>query len=331
MVGTALGLVLLYASTRKIDPATLVATLRSADWHWVFGILGATCTFIAIKAWRWGVLLRFVPGLRFRELHAAVYVGLAVNFLVAHLGELLRAAVIARRRGVAISAVFVSVLVERTLDFIALLVLLALVFVISPGLPDMVAAATAFVVGLVLAALAGLYLLVYRFDWLQRLAAALTRPLPRRLRDWSLERLEGSRQGLAAITNLRLMTLAVSVSVIQWALVVVAIWCSGLAVGAHVSLVAATVTFVLIVIGLTLPNSPLQIGTTQLAFAVGLGTDGTQATAAIAASLMYTSFLIIPIMIAGGTLMLRLRPLAALRAARVPQDRARVDCRNAST
>ncbi len=102
-----------------------------------------------------------------------------------------------------------------------------------------------------------------------------------------------------------LMLSAVLVSVLQWSLVIAAIWCSGKAVGLSATLIAATVTFVLIIVGLTLPNSPLQIGTTQLAFVVGLGTDGTGVTAAIAASLVYTAFLILPIMLAGAALALR--------------------------
>ena len=100
LAGTALGLMLLFAATRKVDAAALAATLRSVDWPWIGVILAATIAFCAIKAWRWGLLLIFVRGLSFRELHSAVYAGLAVNFLVAHVGEFLRAATIARNRRV---------------------------------------------------------------------------------------------------------------------------------------------------------------------------------------------------------------------------------------
>jgi hypothetical protein len=314
MVGAALGLGLLYVSTRKVDLPTLVTTLQSVQWIWIPEILGATFAFVAIKAWRWGLLLRFVQGLRFREIHASVYVGLAVNFLVAHIGEFLRTTIIAKKRRVAFSAVFASVLVERALDFIALLALLAVVLVISPDLPDFVTVAAVVTGTIVITATAGLYLLLHPPTWLERLAATLSRPLPDRLREWFRRQLRQSRQGFASINDLRLMTLAIVVSVVQWSLVVVAILCSGLAVGKSVSPVAATVTLVLIVVGLTLPNSPLQIGTTQMAFAVGLGTDGTEGTTAIAASLLYSSFLIIPIIIVGGICMLKIRPIAMLRS-----------------
>jgi uncharacterized membrane protein YbhN (UPF0104 family) len=78
-----------------------------------------------------------------------------------------------------------------------------------------------------------------------------------------------------------------------------------------VTIVPVAATFVLLIVGLMLPNSPMQIGTTQLAFAIGLGTGGVTATAAVAASLVYTLFLILPIMVVGGFFLLRSRRVAA--------------------
>ena len=68
----------------------------------------------------------------------------------------------------------------------------------------------------------------------------------------------------------RLMTLTVVISVVQWLFVVALMWASCVAAGAPGSFMAATVTFLLVVLGQQLPNAPLRIGTTQLAFAIGL-------------------------------------------------------------
>lgn len=305
LLGSALGLGLLYASTRQVDFAALVVNLGTVRWGWALGILGATAGFIAIKAWRWAVLLRFVPGIRFRDLHSAVYIGLAVNFLVAHVGELLRSGLVARRHGAPVSAVFATVLVERLLDFIALLALLAVVFATEPSLPYLFRLAAAIAGAFVVVAIAGLYLMLHPPARLRRVAAAMGRPLPERLRNGLVRQLQRSRAGLAAVKDLQLMLFATLVSVLQWSFVVVAICCSALAVGESTSLIAATATFVLIIVGLALPSPPMQLGTTQLAFTIGLGTGGMSATAAIAASLVYTVLLIIPIMIVGGVLAMR--------------------------
>ncbi len=305
LAGTVLGIGLLYAATRKLDAAALIETLGRVQWPWSCAVLAATLLFCAIKTWRWALLLRFLPNLRFRDLHAVVYVGLAANFLVAHVGEFLRAATIARVHGVAVSGVFASVVIERVLDFIALLVLLAVIVAAVPNPPRTLTTAAIVSGALVVLAIVGLYGLLHPPAWSVRLANRLSRALPVTLRRRIEQLLGRFRAGLMALRSLNLMLSAVLVSVLQWSLVVAAIWCSGLAVGESVTLIAATVTFVLLVLGLTLPNSPMQIGTTQLAFVVGLGTDGTGVAAAIAASLVYTAFLIIPVMLAGAALALR--------------------------
>ncbi len=304
LAGTALGLALLYAATRKLDAVALATTLRSVDWPWLGVVLAAASAFCAIKAWRWGLLLAFARRPPFRELHSAVYTGLAVNFLVAHAGEFLRAATIARKQRTTTSAVLASIVVERLLDFLALLVLLALIAVVLPDRPAMVATAAVISALVVAGMLAFLVALLHPPAWSERLAFRLRQLLPVQLQQWLNQQLDRFRTGLASLRNPGPLFWAVVASVLQWVFVIAAIWSSGRAVGLPATLAAVTVTLVVIVIGLALPNSPLQIGTTQLAFVVGLGTDGTGETPAIAASLVYTSFVILPIMLTGGIALL---------------------------
>ena len=313
VVGTVLGLGLLYAATRKVDLAALLMTLESVHAVWLPVILAVTVSFVALKTWRWQILLRFLPATTFRQLHSAVYVGLAVNFVIAHVGEFARTMIVARRRSASFSAVLASVLVERGLDFIALLVLLVMAGAFSPGLPELVRVATTMTAAVVVMALAGLFLLLRPPRWFSRLIEWITHSLPGAGRDWLRTQLARFRLGLASVKDGRLMTVAIVASVVQWSLVVLAIWCSGMAVGQHASLMALAVTFVLIVLGLTLPNSPMQIGTTQLAFVIGFGIDGVGATPAVAASIAYTVFLIIPVMLIGAVCLVRGKSLHLLR------------------
>jgi uncharacterized membrane protein YbhN (UPF0104 family) len=203
--------------------------------------------------------------------------------------------------------------IERALDFIAFLALSSLLLLLAVDAPAFVEAAAAITGGVVVLAMAGLYSLVRPPAWLRRLVAFGSRPIPATIRDWCLRQVEQSRRGLEAISNWRLMSAAVLLSITQWALIVLAVWASGSAVGVSVTLAATITTFVLLVFGLMLPNSPMQVGTTQLAFTMGLGTAGVSASAAIAASLIYTVFLIIPVMLVGGACSIRSRTLQQVK------------------
>lgn len=308
--GTAVGLTLLYASTRKVEPTALLTTIRSAELLPTMGVLLATLSFVAIKAWRWTVLLPFVPAPKLSRVHQAVYVGLAVNFLIAHVGEFLRAATVARGCNAPMSAVLASVMLERALDFVALAVLLILLSTFASELPGFIRVAVLITGGIVVVSLSGLYFLLHAPVWLKRVASALMWPFPDKQREWLLRQFGELRRGLAALRSLRMTLLAICASVLQWVFVLLAIWCSALAVNIEAHIVPVFATFVLIIVGLTLPNSPMQIGTTQLAFTVGLGTQAVAASNAIAASVVYTLLLIVPIMVIGGVCLLRARRLA---------------------
>jgi glycosyltransferase 2 family protein len=305
LCGTALGIALLYAATRQADSQALLATLRAVVWQWAAVVLAATLAFCALKTWRWSLLLGALPRVTFRDLQAAVYVGVAVNFLVAHVGELLRATTISRRHGLPVGTVLASIVIERVLDFIAILAMLAIILVAMPDSPAMVVVAAVASAAFVAVAIAALYLLLRPPAWSERAVARLGDRLRPGLRQRITHHLARFRAGLAPLRKRRLMLVAVLISALQWGAVAAAIWFSGLAVSLSVSLLATTVTFVLIILGMTLPNSPLQIGTTQLAFVVGFGTDETGVNEAIAASLVYTAFLIVPTMLVGAAAMLR--------------------------
>jgi uncharacterized protein (TIRG00374 family) len=253
-------------------------------------------------------LLAALPHVGFRDLHAAVYLGLAANFLLAHIGELLRATAVARGHGAPVSVVLASVVMERVLDFLAILAILAMVVVAAPGAPEAIVSAAAASAAFVALSVAGLVLFLHPPEWAARFAARCGRRLRPKLHDRLARHFARFKEGLAPLTRPGLMAITLCASVVQWGLVVVAVWASGMAVAESVTTLAAIVTFVLLILGMTLPNSPLQVGTTQLAFVIGLGTAGIAASVAIAASLVYTMFLILPIMLAGALAALRGQP-----------------------
>ena len=84
---------------------------------------------------------------------------------------------------------------------------------------------------------------------------------------------------------------------LQWGCIVAAITCSVAALGFNTSLTQAVQVQVLMVAGLTLPSSPAQLGTTQLAETLSLSLSDAEAAVAFSASLIYTPYVKAPCMI----------------------------------
>jgi len=141
----------------KISTGTLVKTIASlgltilflwiafatVDLHAVLGaltladpsglLLGVGIVFLGTfpRAWRWGLLMRQVATPAFGRIFGAILAGYAANSFVPRSGEVAR--VLALREPGATTGLLATVLVERILDLLTLLILFAIVLQIIPG------------------------------------------------------------------------------------------------------------------------------------------------------------------------------------------------------
>jgi uncharacterized protein (TIRG00374 family) len=125
--GLAISTLFLYLVLRKIDFHQLWLVLIEANYWWL--IPGVAIYFVAlwVRSWRWHYLLRPLKAIPTRTMFPIVTMGYAANNIFpARAGEVLRAVVLKRQEGVAISASLATIIVERMFDGI---VMLAFVFV----------------------------------------------------------------------------------------------------------------------------------------------------------------------------------------------------------
>lgn len=299
LAGLAFGLVFLWMAIREADFAATWDVLKDVDPAWAFVAFVGGVGFMAQKTQRWAVILRPVTTTRFGTLHGAVYIGTAANLVIAHTGEILRASLVARKDGVAASAVLATVAVERILDFAALLVLIGVALVWDPGMSAVLLAAGLISLGIVFTGILGVLAFLNPTPLTRRFGAAILRPLPLRMREWIMRQLQRGVCGLGVLKEPRVILVILLLSVLQWSWIVAAVWASANAVGIAVPIPGAIAVFVLTVIGLTLPSSPAQLGTTQLAFVVGLELVGATGAAAFAASVVYTVCVVVAMMVLG--------------------------------
>ncbi len=185
-----------------------------------------------MRAYRWGALLAPLGPAKIKHLFAATTIGFAAVFLIGRMGEVVRPVMLPLKEPrVRASASFVTIMVERIYDVLAVVVLFSanLLWLSPPGnvareLSRVRIAGTV----LLIAVLAGLACLV----WFRRKSTTAVAWIERRLRGWSFvpERLtravvsilEQLARALRVLANARELAVTIAWTALLWGGVVVA-------------------------------------------------------------------------------------------------------------
>jgi hypothetical protein len=257
-LGVALSLICLVLALAGISWRQVVEALQRADWRYLLPAGIALLGNLIARSARWRVLLG--PQVGLDEAFAVTNIGYLIsNVLPLRLGDPARAVAIGLSRSVTISTALSTVVVERILDMLTVVVLLAMTvpFVGHVGWTreaGLVGGAAA------LAATGLLVVLAARPRWARRLVDRVLRRLrwldPERWLDW----FDGLLGGIAALRSVDR-----TVAMIGWSVVV---W--GLTVGYYLailrafidrpSLVEASFLTCTTALGVALPSSPGAVG-----------------------------------------------------------------------
>ncbi len=299
VLGIIIGLVFLWFSLRGIDVHSVLDNLTAVRPIPAILVIVAGMLFMLIKAWRWSVILKPVASVEMSLLHSAVYIGTAANLIIVHSGEIIRAALIGRRSHIASSAVLASVGVERIFDFMVVVILFGVLLIIDPQLPEYVAAAGFIALFMVVVGLMSIMALRVPSKTRGQLAKLVTRILPEKLAELIIRQLKRSLVGFSSLGSPVIVIKTLLLSLLQWSCILCAIWLSGISVDYMATLSMVITVWILMVVGLTLPSSPAQLGTIQLAFTLGLSFTLNETQVPFAASIIYTVCVNLPYMMIG--------------------------------
>lgn len=259
---------------------------------WLLAASAAVGTFgFFIRALRWKVLLHLVkPDTGLNSRFAAVSIGfMANNVLPARVGEFARAYAFSRLEPVSASAAFGSLVVERFLDGVVLLLFLV-VPVLTPGFPStgvlsegsgaLALRAAVLLVSAVLVALVALAVFPRAFV---RTMEVLARFLPRGIGRPLVDALEAFLDSVAILRNPRLLFLGFAWTLFFWAWHGLSFWLGMLAFGIDTGLISAFFTEAVVGFGVAIPSAPGFVGTFHASASFALsdvyGVDGARSLA----------------------------------------------------
>lgn len=118
-----------YYSLHNVDLGKLWQSILKANYWWVLAVIPVILLSHWLRALRWRTLLKPVKEPEsMQNLFSAVMIGYAVNNITPRGGELLRPLTYSKREKVPLSTVVATVLVERFLDVLSLLLFIAVAF-----------------------------------------------------------------------------------------------------------------------------------------------------------------------------------------------------------
>jgi glycosyltransferase 2 family protein len=289
----ALGLLcagtLLWVTMARTDIEEIETALTSANPVWIALGMAAYAANLVVRGVRWRLILRQVAAIGFQPVLTALLVGYGVNTIIpARLGELFRAEFCKQRCGLPRIWALASILIERLLDGIMVIICLGVGLLISDGSSEI-----GRVLGGVLAIAAAM------FGSLLFAALVLSgKSVPRWFDRWP--RISGNmemvRTGLNIVRS-RSFPIMVAMSFAVYLPDILSIWLAVRAVGITLGLGNLLVLTGAASLATLLPAGPAFLGTLQLAYALTMQFIGEPAAVGVAATFLVQACYYLPVAI----------------------------------
>ncbi|MCC7207633.1 MAG: flippase-like domain-containing protein [Anaerolineae bacterium] len=261
--GVVISLVFLYSGLRGLSLGDVAAHIGEANLLWL--IPGVAIYFLAVwgRTWRWHYLLRPLKAVRLSALFPVVVIGyMGNNVYPFRAGEVIRAYVLKRNEGVSISASLATIVVERLLDG---LVMLMFVFVALPFAPieqEWLRTVVILFTIIFFGALAVFFALAAQPERARKLYRALyARFLPRFAQTPALELTDHFMTGLASLRSPRDLLMTFVTSTFIWLTETVKYWFVMHAFNFEVSFFVLMIMTAVVNLATTLPAAPGYVGT----------------------------------------------------------------------
>jgi glycosyltransferase 2 family protein len=254
-----IGVVLLWLAIARIDVAALGTELSRVQPGWLVAGIATYWVALALRSWRWGILLAPVRRLSFGQVYYGLLVGYAANNLLpARLGELVRADFVGRRYQISRLSVMGTIVVERLFDVV---VFIGFIFSGIAALHTTGDARIGQILHLVELVAVGCVVLVVLLLAVLRLRH---KPLPRAI-TFLEKHLHSLGEGLHLITGAREVALLVVATAIVWTADTFTFWLMTQALNTDLGLLQLLLVMGMSCLAALIPAAPGNIGALQYA------------------------------------------------------------------
>jgi glycosyltransferase 2 family protein len=302
----ALGLVAVFL--RNADLGRVAEAVRTARPELLVLAVALTLITYVVRTERWQYLLEPLGPTHFGVAFRTTVIGFAASsVLPARAGEVLRPYLLARREGLSATATFATIVVERILDLVAILLLLATYLLgFDPGMAarDSTLYAAVRLGGLVMAPVAlasmiAMYVLAGHPDWLRAWVARAEAVLPTRIASALGRLIRLFASGFGVLRRPERLLASLGWSVVLWLVICGETWAVAQAFHIDMPMAGSWLMLALLVVGVAVPT-PGAVGGFHEAFRLGATAFfGADNDAAVGAAILLHATSFVPVTVLG--------------------------------
>lgn len=288
MTGLALSALLVWLSVRGIDIKSVCSGLGAMDGFYAAASLAVMFLMQTLRAVRWGMMLAPLdPFIDKFTIFSITSVGfMAIIAIPARLGELARPYLLSRKSSISMSAALGTIFLERALDILAVLVIAAVIFFLTP-LPSWL-----FRAGVILASASSAAFVLMAIAICHRKKTApflssLSRTIPVRFKSRIAGIFDYFVDGLSIMKHRSLFGGVVLATFFIWFADALAIYFLFQAFSMNLPTTAPFVLMIILIAGIAIPVAPGFIGNWHYFCILGLGIFNVAKTEALAFAVVY--------------------------------------------
>jgi uncharacterized protein (TIRG00374 family) len=299
---------------RGVDLGGVWEATRHADGRLLAVGIAVTMLTYALRAIRWQYLLAPIGPTRFSTAFRTTVIGFAASFVLpARPGEVLRPYLLARHEGLPPTAAFATVILERLLDLVTVLLLFGLFVVLvdpaslsgDPALYGRVKAGGLLAAAASVAGLVVFFVLAGHPERLGAWALRIERVLPAKLARAVAGFVETFAQGLAVMRQPGRLLVSLILSFPLWLSIAAGIWITSRAFHMTFGYLGSFLVMTLLVVGVAMPT-PGQIGGFHAMYKIAVVTFfGVPQDTAVGAAIVLHAVSFVPVTLLGLLFMAR--------------------------
>lgn len=284
ILGIFVSIIFLYLAFRSVDLNQMVMSLQNADYWWIAPGIGFMFLSLVLRAYRWRLFMLPIKEVETKKLFSAMMIGyMANNVFPLRLGEFMRAFAIGRSAGVSRAGAFATILVERIIDVLSLLIIFGITMLFH-DFPDGIEKAGILIFLGAFTLVIFIIMLLRKTRQTMRFVWWLTSPLPYKLKKKIYVIIRSFLQGFEVLGKSDHYVIIFIQSITLWLLyagiVYVTFFVFDLSLENASTIIASLVLLVMVSIGIMIPASPGFVGTYHYFCVQGLALFGVGANEA---------------------------------------------------